>query len=302
MSTNRGVARFMRKIGAGVLPLIAAACSSDGTSRAEPEAQSEWQELIAGDWHLDAGAEDYQCVRLTLTDDVLVAGFKPLGLEGMHHTTLTLDDPSADDGIFRCGEFQGALDEMGIWATGVNTNPVEFPEAVGMVLPAGKQLLLSLHLFNTSDRPLEGHSGLAIKKLERSALVHEAGGTLMGPIGFSLPPRKTTVVEGACTFDERATIFTVLPHMHKLGTHISIVAERAGQPDHVVHDAPFDFQNQYTVPVPDLTLEAGDKLRITCTYENDTDETIAFGESTLKEMCFAATARYPLIAQPACYQ
>ena len=33
-----------------------------------------------------------------------------------------------------------------------------------------------------------------------------------------------------------------------------------------------------------------------CTYENDTDRLVSFGQSTLDEMCFAGLTRYP--AQP----
>jgi len=33
-------------------------------------------------------------------------------------------------------------------------------------------------------------------------------------------------------------------------------------------------------------VNAGDVTRVTCNYENTTDETITFGESTKNEMCF----------------
>jgi hypothetical protein len=40
-------------------------------------------------------------------------------------------------------------------------------------------------------------------------------------------------------------------------------------------------------------MKMGDKITVECTYLNDTGKTVTFGESTLEEMCFAGTYRYP---------
>ena len=35
-----------------------------------------------------------------------------------------------------------------------------------------------------------------------------------------------------------------------------------------------------------MKLEAGQYSRVTCNYDNTTDRTVTYGESTLDEMCF----------------
>jgi hypothetical protein len=43
-----------------------------------------------------------------------------------------------------------------------------------------------------------------------------------------------------------------------------------------------------------LKLKAGDTVDVECTYNNTTDRTVAFGESSLDEMCFIGLYKFPL--------
>jgi hypothetical protein len=55
----------------------------------------------------------------------------------------------------------------------------------------------------------------------------------------------------------------------------------------VMHDMPFNFEEQTTYPLmPPLEIVAGDEITTTCTFSNDTNQTITFGENTGNEMCF----------------
>jgi hypothetical protein len=44
--------------------------------------------------------------------------------------------------------------------------------------------------------------------------------------------------------------------------------------------------DQQTVDTLDLDVQAGQYARITCNYDNTTDRTVTYGESSLDEMCF----------------
>ena len=281
-----------------------AGCSGDaGAGRTLPELTGTgWEELITGDWELAPGTEAYRCVRVTLPEDVIVGAFKPLGPPGTHHTTLSLGTPSHPDGTTECGGLDGFTAGRGIWGSGVNTDAAELPAGVGMRLEAGQQLMLNLHLFNTTTAPLSGHSGIAIRRMSSSAMTHEAGATLIGPVDFMLPPGEMTTVSGGCTFKQPETIVGVLPHMHRTGRHMKIVAERANQLELTIFDGAFDFMEQLTYPVPSVAFGTGDRLRVECTFENDTDRAMGFGESTNDEMCIAGTALYPRMEEPGCIQ
>jgi hypothetical protein len=44
---------------------------------------------------------------------------------------------------------------------------------------------------------------------------------------------------------------------------------------------------------PVIPMKSGDKLQVICSYNNTTGETVFFGDSSLEEMCFSITFRYP---------
>lgn len=48
---------------------------------------------------------------------------------------------------------------------------------------------------------------------------------------------------------------------------------------------PYDFHNQ-SVDSMDTVIPSGSYTRLTCSYFNNTDKTVTYGESSFNEMCF----------------
>ena len=61
----------------------------------------------------------------------------------------------------------------------------------------------------------------------------------------------------------------------------------------MLHDGPYDFDRQTIHPIEAIELRAGDTIDIECRYDNYTDSTVRFGDSSLAEMCFLGLFRYP---------
>lgn len=60
------------------------------------------------------------------------------------------------------------------------------------------------------------------------------------------------------------------------------------------HDQSFNFEGQTQFPFEEpLVVNKGDRLITTRTYDNDTDQTVMFGENTGNEMCFNFAMYYP---------
>ena len=76
----------------------------------------------------------------------------------------------------------------------------------------------------------------------------------------------------------------LLPHMHSRGTHFQVTM---GQADPVTI---FETNDWEVAPHRfDPPLQVSDTLSYSCTWANDTDETLTFGESAAKnEMCLVA--------------
>ncbi len=252
-----------------------------------------WEALISSSWTLPPG-ETYMCERLTVTEDVWIKSFRATAPLGSHHTVLTVGDPDGPDGPFACGA--GTNQPAMVYGAAVGTNDITMPDGVAVKVPAGKQLLLNLHLYNTNpSEDLVGTSEVLIERVPAAEVgsVVEAEIVLMGPVNFTVA-EGTDTVTGGCTMSQPATLFMVNPHMHQLGTHALVTARRAAG-DVVMHDGPYSFAEQRYYPIDQLELAAGDRVEIVCTYDNDTGSPVPFGDSSDDEMCFASTYRYPAV-------
>jgi copper type II ascorbate-dependent monooxygenase-like protein len=249
-------------------------------------------ELIGRSWSIPHG-EFYRCSALTLTQDVIIHGFRATAPLGTHHTVVTVSNtPTTSDGDFDCNV--NSLEQIMLFASGVGTDDLTFPDGVAFRLRAGQQIHLNLHLFNLTNEEMSGDSGTMVETMEESAVEQEAevvfGGTYFGAIDNTGGPIDAS---GSCTFDQDSTLFALWPHQHQLGTHHKVVLTHAGGEQQILHDAPYDFNEQKHYLVGPLPVSQGDTLTTTCTWVNDTDAPVGFGDSSNEEMCFTGIYRYP---------
>jgi hypothetical protein len=249
--------------------------------------------LAAADWTLAPFREDYLCVVVEVAETTFVHEIHPTIPEGTHHTTVTLVPASTPVGTMRCSGLSAG--PRMIYGSGVGTGPLTFPDGVAVRLPAGQKVMLNLHLFNTGEAPLSGRSGIDVVTMCAEDVREEAEMSLAGKdLGLRVAARSVSTQSGRCTMTRDATLFALMPHMHQTGSHMRVeLARAAGGPRETVFDEPYDFDMQYyRTFAPALSLRAGDRLHVTCTYDNPGEE-MGFGESTEDEMCYAGIYVYP---------
>jgi hypothetical protein len=266
-----------------------AAC--DGGDASPPPV---WRPLVALDWAVQPGEEQFQCAVATITEPTFVRRFRARAPSGTHHMLVTVAAGRGPEGAFACTP--GTLSDVMLFASGVLSDELELPAGVAMRLPAESQVLLNTHLLNTSPLTLEGTSGVDIQTMPASEVLAEAEMVFAGPTGFALPPRATTTASGSCTFRQDASVSLLWPHMHTRGTQMRIVHHGPAGAT-VLHDAPYDFGHQRVYPIPPTRVAAGERIEVTCTWHNPGDEAVTFGDSTWDEMCFAGLVRYPAAAE-----
>jgi hypothetical protein len=153
------------------------------------------------------------------------------------------------------------------------------------VLPAGTRLLAQLHLLNASTESVSDTAEIHM----RPSLVanpRPMGTYALGNFGVNLPPMKPSTLESVCTVPSTVKLVAAFPHMHLLGRSLTFeVGPSADRLTKVFERNPYNFDDQ-RLELVNLTLNPGDVTRVTCNYENTTNETITFGESTNNEMCF----------------
>jgi len=248
--------------------------------------------LVSGAWTLTPGTEKYLCVRKTVTQDLWIRSIHAVAPLGTHHTVLMTGPADAPDGTTECNS---ALLKPPVYGSGVGTPPLDMPAGVAIHLVPGDQLLLNLHLYNTSDSMMAGTSGIDIVTTDRAAVQHEAGVVLAGKAAGLYVATGTSTQTGTCTTPAGMTLFAVGPHMHTRGKHMKVTYGARVALD---QDYSFDDQRFHMIEPP-ITTVAGGKYEVTCTYDNP-GAPIGFGESTDDEMCYASTFVYPRPTATSC--
>jgi Copper type II ascorbate-dependent monooxygenase, C-terminal domain len=262
---------------------------------AQGEDEGEWTLLLEEGWTLPAGGEVAQwCADVVIEEDTFISAIRPVHPPGTHHTTLSItpdQTPCTTQAVFSNGI---------LYAAGVGTEALRMPEGVAMKLPAGHVLHLGLHLYNVGEEQLDGVSGIEVIRVDPEDVEHEAELLVAGPFSLAIPPGRSTST-GTCTIIEDQTVFALFPHMHQLGVHLKTTAMIGGEAM-VLHDGPYDFEEQYQLPLQPLELGVGDSITTACTYENTTGRMVTFGESSDTEMCFSVLFRYPATGNTLCRQ
>ncbi|MBK8936333.1 MAG: hypothetical protein IPM79_01430 [Polyangiaceae bacterium] len=289
---------------AAAISLVGAACGShsEDTFDAAPRDES-WEVLVDATWELEAGTEGYLCDYVTLDRDVRISALRPVSAEGTHHVVVGIADSyAAEDGVVPCDATE--LGDSMVFAAGIGTEGLELPAGTAFELTKGTRLVMNLHVFNPGSEVLAGTSGVEILEAAPDGDEHLLESIFAGPIDFSIPAGGELTHGGDCTFKRERTVIGLAPHMHALGTHMRVHVVRADGTEQLVHDAPYTLDDQqYSLFEDPLTVAAGERVRVTCSWENPTDDAIRFGPDATDEMCFAALLRYPATdADPLCIQ
>jgi hypothetical protein len=298
----------MRRIGTALL-LVLAACGSSGgggddtTDDPTPDANEipeGFVELIGRDWTMEPG-ERYKCIGIVAEEDMIISTFRTPNPSGEHHAVLTVADAPGGFGGTQLGEYDCGVNTLGLemmFASGVGTDDLAFPEGVGIRVAAGQFLHLNLHLFNTQPSgDISGHSAILVKTIAEAELENEAEMVFAGTFDINIPPESEGTASGGCTFSNDQTLMAYWPHMHQYANHHKVTLTIDGV-EQVLHDEEFSFEEQINYPLePNIQVSAGDSINVECTYFNDhPTEALTFGDSSTQEMCFTGMYRYPKTA------
>jgi hypothetical protein len=194
------------------------------------------------------------------------------------------------------------------WAVG-GPNVVA-PADVGFELPdpGTRTINVQWHFYNSTGMPQADASALQICTLPKTARKHTGGVTWLGTEdlygnkwfgGEGMPAHQTTKFTTTCApgraglaAAEPIHIIGFEPHMHRIGKRMTTAVKKKDGSMKTVFDQPFSFGNE-THYFADFELQPGEELVTSCTFDNDNDFRVMFGESTDTEMCYQFAFSYP---------
>jgi hypothetical protein len=184
------------------------------------------------------------------------------------------------------------------WAPGQDESELDkLPEDVGVYLPSGPQSLrLDMHYYNMFDDAKMEEDGSGVDICITTKPRKYESSTFMGFAALpNIPPGKHDM-KGDCnvTTTQPVYLMSESPHAHKLAYHMKFEILRGGQVIKTMRDAPFNFEEQTSTSFEQpFELKTGDVVRTICSFNNDTNRTVTFGENTGNEMCFNFATYYP---------
>ncbi|MEZ4371996.1 MAG: hypothetical protein R3B07_14275 [Polyangiaceae bacterium] len=276
------MARLSSTLAVVVAALAIASCSS---SESSPESDPNTLVVQSDAVTVPAGSERYMCYAHTLTEDVYVDRFDYSARPIVHHFLLAKTLTPEPEGLTDCSDVLFRFSWLPLFGAGKGDAQLQLPDDSAVVLPKGTQVLLQLHLLNTTSKDVTDRPKITLHKTQDRTRM-PAGIYAFGTDKIALQPNAKGSAVDDCTMSEDVELFGLLAHMHYLGENLVFETASAGAAlEQRYRKDPWNFDTQIIEPVS-LKLKAGDQTRVTCNYDNSTPGDIGFGESSSDEMCF----------------
>jgi hypothetical protein len=263
-------------------PLAAQAGSQANTAgAAAPEAPISWK---TGQFHLEPGQERYLCFSQPLAEDAVIGAYSADSAAFVHHIIFVRALAPEPAGFAECDvAFRMSWDP--VFIAGAGKSKLEFPSDAGHILKKNTQMLVQMHLLNVTDKPVDGSLTIDMHK-SANKNPRPVNTYIFGSMNVRLPPLQKSEVVGQCELKEPVNLIAGFPHMHLLGRGMRVEAGPTWDTVKSVFERiPFDF-NYQSINSVSVALKAGDKVRVTCQYQNTEPTEVTYGESTHNEMCF----------------
>lgn len=265
-----------------VVGVLMIGCGSAGTSDGDVNQPAE-ATLVMEPFTVDPGGEVFVCQTFANPfRNAYVRAFESHMSVGSHHLILNAED-SEPSGIAPCS---GLIAPTGPFATQVPDDEYSYPDGVGAFLAGGSNLLVVSHYLNTTTEAIAPTVTVTLRRAPTGSVSKQA---LMGSwvnLNIDIPAHQTVTASSYGGFGEDSQVLWLLPHMHSRGTHFEVTIGEANPVTIFETDDWETAPHRFDPPQP---VRADERVSYSCTWKNDTDFTLTFGESAAtNEMCLVA--------------
>jgi len=222
----------------------------------------------------------HHAVAFATTASMPIGSSMPCMGEGMD---VPSDAGSGGNGLASMGTFLG-----GVGGDAGGNAASALPPGVAFRLAQGSGIMFNIHFINTGEKPIDGNAVLDFKFADTDPNRKIAAMFLNLNFGFTLPPNQETDSSIECTAKSDVSLIMMSNHMHEYGIHaITSVTHSSGDVETLHEDPKWSFDMQFNpnysrwTPDAPFVIHAGDVLRTSCSWMNDTSKTLSFP----REMC-----------------
>lgn len=263
--------------------------------------------IVTPDYTIEPGAEVFYCYYGTWTEPTQGINYfewYQSGEYGHHGMWFGTSESATDypDGSWEdCTPVEGEPMRdviplvQGTAALGPQHGVMDLPEGTAVRVEEGQRWVMHSHYVNSGTRPILVRDvgwGIALAESEVDTW---AAGWNVGTAWMSVSPGASETYAATCSFPSAVTLLNIAAHMHDNGVAISLDRQRDGSTERLLEID--EWLDEYTDAPPIKSLEEGavtalegDQFTTTCTFFNETDDTLTFPT----EMCETMGLAYPL--------
>ena len=282
--------------------------ASDAATPTGPDADTRAGEAFTTSWgpyDVEPGVEDTKCMIRRLYNDREIRVGKisnELGTVSHHFIVYRITEGEVSAEPFDCEPFADVLDPSKgapLMVTQKSEEVLQLPEGVAFTFQPNQLVRLELHYLNATADTQTVQVDSTFTTVSEADFQHEADFLFVGNPDISLPPGASTLgpVYLPLPADLVDTnVFGITGHTHQWGTDVRVGYQvgEGGTPRMLYEVSDFNWEEPPTIMLdPFQAIAADSGFSFECSWDNQSGETVEFGESVNEEMCFFWAYYYP---------
>ena len=156
-------------------------------------------------------------------------------------------------------------------------------------------MLVKYHAVNPTAEAVVAEAKLNAYAVDRDQVDAYANGIYGNNTAIEISPGASPTFARSCYVEHDIEVVVIGSHFHRLGTRFEVwLLDDAGEASELVYENE-DWESpelSFYTDAP-ISVPAGGGFEYRCSYENDTDRVVEYGDASTDEMCMFAAVYYP---------
>jgi hypothetical protein len=243
---------------------------------------------------VDAGQEVYMCQDFAnpfMGVQADIVSYELHMSTGSHHMFAFYTANATDGSLITCP--QGGLTFAPYTFTAGSPDAIEtYPDGMGASIPPTQGFTINAHFINAGASPLQGNVQLTLYVGKTGQVTQHVGPIFLNQALLSVPAtNQPSTSTSSYSLPQDVNLLLGASHMHQRATNFVSTAS-TGQ---TLYQTTVWSEPKPVIYSPPLHLSSGTTITWSCTYVNDTPNTLTFGESAANNvMCISEFIYFPV--------
>lgn len=280
--------------------LLASGCASPAGETRDPTLPplpENGSQIVLAEIEIPPSSEVMVCTYATFASDTdqWVKAFRTYQATGGHHVVGFITTENVPDGTVQDCTDPSTMTSRRPLLTGTSVEGFEMPDGLAVKIPARAKLVFQSHYVNATDVAVKARDVVNLWYVDAGVTPIAAASWSTTRLDFAVPPQQEYTASYSCNVPSALSVFIAFGHMHEQGKRMVLEAGPPAAPVEIQRIEPWTSEFRDAPPLIEwpenapLTLNAGDVIRVHCTWQSTALEPLSFPA----EMCAAVFWVYP---------